>query len=358
MTTQFRILVSTADRLNSGGTTPLLFDYDIGGMISGRNFQGKTVGCAVEWCDPIRYSPNADYTTPNANNGKGLLLELMNLTQANTWTTWGDNSSRALCYLQNWVESGYNGIQQTVPYVRRQTMGAVFNGDVVNNGVLRFRVSAFDGTDVLPADTGNNVEDFSFSIVFWELEQTLGGEPTYPWYRAWFNTANRLSGTVQKAVLQVDLKTNASWSLGRNRGEKWMCAVDFASTLKHDNATLSPGLSIRCQEFRRNDNYNTVFYEMLRSYRTAEEKYYGNKLSIHPLCSDHIGFVMDESPDRLTTVTLEVVDSVTGTAPDTPANLEDYVISIVFWPIQAKDKDEDDVLRPVEGLGEVVRVIR
>ena len=331
MTSLFRILVNSEDRTSGDRTA---FRYDIGGLISGRQFRGKQVACAVEWCDPVRYSPNADYTTTNANNGKGLLLELMNLPQPNTWTTWSGGQSRALCYLQNWVESGYNGVQQTLPYVRKQTMGAVYAEDVINQGFLEFRLSVFDGTNVAPADSGNNIEAYSFSVVFWEAKDTVPPEPTYPWYRAWFNTADRDSGTTQKAVMKFGLNTSSSWALGRGRGEKWMCAIDFTSGIKHDNATLSPGLSIRCREFRQAHPYDKGFYEMLRSYRTAEEKFYGYKLSIHPLCSDHIGYIMDDSPDAISYVTLEVVDSTTGLAPDTPANLEDYIVSIVFWPVK------------------------
>lgn len=325
----YRALINTEDRLSGWRGD---FEYDLGGFISGRDFRGKQIGCAVEWCDPIAYSPNADYTTINANNGKGLILELMTFPQPNCWQSWSGDC-RALCLLQNYVESGYNGVQQDNPYIRTKSMAVTYNGDVLNTGIFRFRVSMFDGTNVAPTDSGNNMEAYTFSLVFWEIGDTVGYGPSFPFYRAWLNTADKLSGTVQDCVMQFDLRMNSSWSLGRRRKERWMCAVDFCTAVKHDNATLSSGLKLVCKDFRRQDNYSDAFHQFLRSYKTEEEKFYGYRYSIKPLCTDHIGFTMDESPESVERLRLQIVDAVTNAAPDTPTNLEDYIVSIVFWRV-------------------------
>ena len=337
---QIRVEVNSANRLD-GATYDFRFEID---APSFRHFRGKQVGCAVEYCHPIRFSPTeTDYSVKVATNGKGVFLDLMTFPQSNSWQTWSDHSiatpahgetNHTLCFLQTWVESGYHGRHQAPCYVRKDTMAALFTGDqITSTNILRFKLYYFDGTDVTAIDGGDNIEDFTFSLLFWEYDETAGKAPTYPFYRAWLSTADKLSGTAQDCVVPFNLKTNTAWSSTRRDKQKWMVAVDWHSTVKYDNATLVPGLKLLIDSLRSPENYSTSFYPLMRSFWSEEDKYYGIRLSQHPLARDHLGWRLDEGPDLITQLRLQILDASTGAAPGMPSDVEDYIVSLVFWQV-------------------------
>jgi hypothetical protein len=97
------------------------------------------------------------------------------------------------------------GLSADAPYLRKETMGAIVQGEWFRQtGTLRIRVF-WDGDDVdasvrpcLPVGPGADGADFSFSLVFWQAsglgpEETLS--PTYDFFKVFFRSAGRFTGS-------------------------------------------------------------------------------------------------------------------------------------------------------------------
>ena len=327
-----RVLVSSEARLDGDRTH---FRFGVDGDVA-HAFAGRQVRAAVEWCDAVRCSEaGSDYSVISSAHGPALLLECLSATQANTWCSWSGAPARALCLLQNYLGSGVYGLAQDAGRVRRDTMGVVAPGNLLDAfGPLEFRLSMFDGTTVRPVDTGASVEPWSFSLALWTVEDPAPGPmpaPAFPWYRAWLSTADRVAGTTQDSYLPFRLTTSScavssGWSAGT-----WMAAVDAWSPVKHDSATLSPGLKLVLTGLIKNETYSDAFLPLHRSHRAGEEKQFGLRLSVKPLSADTVGHLVVSDPDALSGVRVQLLDTTTGAAPADPALISDFVFSVVVW---------------------------
>eukprot|EP00873_Tetraselmis_striata_P013269 jgi/Tetstr1/433533/TSEL_022801.t1 len=330
MTAFRRILVSTEDRLDGDRTR---FRVSLDGDVA-HDFLGKQVRLAVEWIDAVRCSEvSGDYSTISAGHGAALLLECMSATQGNTWQSWDGSASRTLCLLQNYLNSGVYGVCQDTGRVRRDTMGAICPGDILDShGPMEFRLSHFVNGAVRPVASGANVEPYSFSLVFWTPEEErVPAGISAPFYRAWLSSADRTAGTVQDAYLSLKLTTSSN-AISRSGGT-WMCVADFWTPVKHNSASLSPGLKLVLRGLVRTETYSDAFLHLGRSYRAGEAEYFGQRLSIKAASSDVIGHNTVTDPDAVSGVRATILDSTTGQAPADPDQLSEYLISIVVFRV-------------------------
>jgi hypothetical protein len=329
-----RVHVSTEDRLDGDRTR---FRLSLDGDVA-HEFLGKPVRVAVEWCDAIRCSEvSSDYSTISSAHGSALLLECMSFSQANTWCSWNGSASRTLCLLQNYLGSGVYGIQQDGGRVRRESMGAITSGQILDaHGPMEFRLSMFDGATVRPVASDADVEAYSFSLLFWTPdEESVPSGLAFPWYRVWLSSADRTAGTVQDAYLPFRLTTSSN--AVSQTGGTWMAACDYWSPVHHETASLSSGLTLELRGLVRTATYSTEFLHLGRSYRTGEEKWFGQRLSIKGLSTDHLGQECVTDPDSISGVRARVLDSTTGAAPADPDQLGEYVFSVVVWHTPAHE---------------------
>eukprot|EP00873_Tetraselmis_striata_P000206 jgi/Tetstr1/420470/TSEL_011583.t1 len=323
-----RVLVSTEDRLEGDRTR---FSVPLDGDVA-HEFLGKQVRVAVEWCDAIRCSEvSGDYSVISPGHGPALLLECMSFSQTNTWCSYNGSASRTLCLLQNYLGSGLYGIQQDSGRVRRDTMGAICTGDVLDaHGPMEFRLSMFDGATVRPVASGASVEPYSFSLVFWAPDaEPVPSGLAFPFYRALIASSDRTSGTAQEYVVPFRLTTSSN--AVSQSGGRWMAAVDAWSPLSHETASLSSGLKLAVSGLIKNHTYSDEFLHLGRSYRAGEAKWFGQRLSTKSLCGDHIGHEVATDPDAINELRVRVLDSATGQAPADPAALGEFVFSVVVW---------------------------
>ncbi len=95
------------------------------------------------------------------------------LTHHNTCESLTSAPSNTICILLGYAGFGYYGCSADAPYCRKKTLGAIIQGDRLNQpGILRFRVVR-DGDDndpivrpCLTVGAGADGGDFSFSMVF------------------------------------------------------------------------------------------------------------------------------------------------------------------------------------------------
>eukprot|EP00873_Tetraselmis_striata_P034696 jgi/Tetstr1/454960/TSEL_041821.t1 len=283
------------DRLDGDRTR---FRVSLDGDVA-HEFLGKPVRMAVEWCDAVRWSEvSGDYSTISAGHGAALRLECMSATQGNTWQSWDGLASRTLCLLQNYLNSGVYGVCQDSGRVRRDTMGAITSGQILDaHGPMEFRLSHFVNGAVRPVAFGANVEPYSFSLVFWTPEERVPAGISAPLYRAWLSSADRTAGTVQDGFLPFRLTTSSN-AISQSGG-RWMAACDYWSPVRHDSASLSSGLTLELRGLVRTSTYIAEFLHLGRSYRTGEEQYFGQRLSIKGLSADTIGKDCVTDPDAI-----------------------------------------------------------
>eukprot|EP00873_Tetraselmis_striata_P009951 jgi/Tetstr1/430215/TSEL_020044.t1 len=272
-----RVHVSIEDRLDGDRTR---FRLSLDGDVA-HEFLGKPLRVAVEWCDAIRCNEvSIDYSTISSGHGPALLLECMSATQGNTWCSWNGSASRTLCMLQNDLGSGVYGIQQDGGRVRRESMGAITSGQIMDaHGPMELRLSIFTGST-----------------------------DAYLPFR-WTTNSNAVSQT----------------------GGAWMAACDYWSSVNHETASLSSGLTLELRGLVRMSTYNTEFLHLGRSYRTGEENWFSQRLSIKGMSTDALGQKCVTDPDSISGVRVRVLDSTTGQAPADPDQLGEFVFSVVVW---------------------------
>lgn len=326
-----RILVNTEGRLDGDRTQ---FRFGVDGDVC-HPFLGKQVRMAVEWCDAVRCSEvSADYSTISSGHGPALLLECLSTGQANTWCSWNGSTSRTLCLLQNYLESGVYGLQQDNGRVRRDTMGVITTGDILDaHGPLEFRLSMYTGSTVRPVDSGANVEAYSFSLVLWCPDEptNIPSGLAFPFFRAFIASSDRTSGTVQDYYVPFRLTTSSN--AVSQSGGRWMAAIDAWSPVKHDSASLSSGLKLAVTGLIKNETYSNEFLRLGRSYRTGEERFFGQRLSIKPLSSDVIGHECVTDPDAINELRIRLLDTTTGQAPADPSMLGEHMMSVIVWKV-------------------------
>ncbi len=94
---------------------------------------------AVEWCDVIRYSEESPTYASNSLHPSSLTCPA--LTQHTIWQSWNGTPSSTICVLPGYVSTGLYGLSGDQPYVRKKAMGAIIQGDRLNQaGSLRFQV--------------------------------------------------------------------------------------------------------------------------------------------------------------------------------------------------------------------------
>ena len=135
--------------------------------------KGNTLMAAVEWCDVVRYSEVILTFASNNLNPSALFLTCSALTQHNTWESWSGTPYSAMWGLPGYAGIEFYGLSADAPYLRKKTMGAIIQGDRLNQaGTLRFRVMR-NGDDndpsvrpYLPVGPDAPGADFSFSFEF------------------------------------------------------------------------------------------------------------------------------------------------------------------------------------------------
>ncbi len=121
MSSVYRILVDSS-KMQTGH----IFDFavDISRISTSMDFRSKSLMCAVEWCDIVRYNEGfgSDYTAVNLHT-RCLLLTCPSLRQTNTYETWSVCSGSTLCMLQSCMGYGIFGMFADQPYISQKTLG-------------------------------------------------------------------------------------------------------------------------------------------------------------------------------------------------------------------------------------------
>ncbi len=86
----------------------------------------------MEWCDVIRYSEESPTFASNSLHPSALFQTFPALTQHNTWQSLNGTPSSTTCVLPGYVSTGIYGISGDHPYVRKKAMGAIVQGDRLN----------------------------------------------------------------------------------------------------------------------------------------------------------------------------------------------------------------------------------
>ncbi len=169
----YRIAVDSAAR-QSGHEFD--FEWGLSGFISACDLKGRTWVCAVEWWDVLRYFEESLTFATNSIHPSALFLTCPALTQQNIWQSWNGTSSSTICVLPGYVSTGFYDLSGDQPYVRKKAMGAIVQGDRLNQaGSLRFRdLRDGDGDDFamwpcLPVGPAVCGADFRFNMVFWQV---------------------------------------------------------------------------------------------------------------------------------------------------------------------------------------------
>ena len=124
-----RLRVDSASR-QSGH--PFDFVFHTRNLYTSSDFVGTTFMSCVEWNTPVRYSEVTSSFGQNAAHPKTLFLTCLDLAQPYTWDSWSKVVSSTFCPLPGLVGTGFYGLGQDAPYVRRQMMGCVLQGDRLN----------------------------------------------------------------------------------------------------------------------------------------------------------------------------------------------------------------------------------
>jgi hypothetical protein len=327
----YRIPVDSAGR-QSGHQYD--FVWDLSGFSSARDLKGKTWMAAVEWCDVIRYSEESPTFASNSLQPSALFLTCPALTQHNTWESWSGTPSSTICVLPGYAGTGFYGLSADAPYLRKKAMGAIVQGDRLNQaGSLRFRVMR-EGDDndpavrpCLPVGAGADGADFSFSLVFWQVSGLKPEEPlslTYDFFKVYLRSADRLTGTVADCLIPIRLSTGGSMLSGT-----WQIAAEPCGPVYH--AGVARGLVLVSDTFRDANSGGAPLAHFSKSYRLEEDDFYGIRLSTKPLARDQIGHPITRPPDNLGVVHLAVRDA-NGLAPLVGA-LSDWTVILYFYRI-------------------------
>ena len=305
------------------------FAWDISNYSTLKDFSGKTVHFALEWLTPIAASEiNNDYAF-DANHPWGLILELTNIPQFNTYTSWSRNTSSVLAVLPGYVGTGYYGVQQDTPYLQTTALGGLTRGDdLARKGELEFRLrSTGDLLDpAVRTFQPTSIKDYSFSVVFWTVDPERPLVP-YDHFHLWVSTADRRSGTPDDAIIPVDMTT-----FSMHEGA-WNLAVSYISPVYHNvlPADVKQGMILDSPTFQSAfSNRNAIAY-LNRTHVAGEEKYYGRRLSVHPVNSDTVGVPLRNAVDSLGEIRLRLVDPITYERADNGNQVKDYVACLTIY---------------------------
>ena len=325
----YRILVDSSQRL-IGNTYD--FQYDVSRVTTSRDMIGKTWMMGVEWCDPVKYSEYTPTFDKNESHPSCLLLTCTTFGQHNTYDSFTGNISSTLALCQSYCSQGVYGISADTPYLRTKHLGCILQGDRLNQaGTIRFSVKQFDEGLVTPCQQPNGAsifgEEFSFSLVFWEVPAPKPEVPISPYYdffKLYLSSADRSSGTVDDCLIPVGLSTNGSMNTGR-----WFLAMESCSLISHNipPADMSRGLSVLSDTFRDPRNSGGAIGHLGRSYRESEDGFYGLRLTTKPVSRDTVGYPVYKSLDSLSHIHLRLK----GSDPFTATNLSEFQICLCFY---------------------------
>lgn len=326
----YRVLVDTRKRLTGH---PFAFDYAITGTVTARDFHGKCWMACVEWCDVVSYSDvgRQDFGQDD-DHPHALLLTCPSLRQHNSWESWSGTAGSTLAALQSYAGYGRYGLSADLPYVRRQSLGCFMQGDRLNqSGVLSFTVlqSAAEGLEPCfePDDIVFFGDDYSFSLVFWEVPQPQPERPVSPYYdfyKVWLSSLDRVPGsTPAEAEIPFRFSTSGSMSLGQ-----WQMGVESCSPVK---AAIDSGLVIVSETFRHTSNPSNVVGHLQRNRRADEEGYFGVRLTNKPLARDNVGVPVSASLDGVATVRISFRDAVTLERLPDGAMVSEWLVCLTFW---------------------------
>ena len=149
------------------------------------------------------------------------------------------------------------------------------------------------------------MRDWSTSLVFGTVDPERPLTP-YDYFHIWLSRSDRSSGTVANCTTPVDLTT---LSMHSKRDGAWNAAASFISPIFHNVntlANLASGLALMCDDFRSSRSNQPVLCFLNRRHVLGEERYYGRRLSIHPVNSDTIGVPLRDSIDNLASLRLRL----------------------------------------------------
>ena len=330
----YRILVRSSKRL-SGHEYDFL--YDASPVTTARDFVGTTWMCAVEWCDAVEYSEYESDFSRNEFHPSCLLLQCPTLLQANAWESWTAKSGTTLALLQSYASTGVYGITADLPYVRRDTLGVVVQGDLLNQlGHFHFVVQQGPGYDnggvVSPCLEPTGLVfggDFSFSLVFWRIdvspERPMGD---YDVYKLWLCSSDRVAGgTPGDCIIPIRAR-----SRGMQTG-RWEVAVEAWSQLRHDTLDLADSWSLVSRDFVDANSNSQVLASFPRTRVVGATTEFGLRLSTKPPTRDTVGIPVRTPIDALQTVHLALRDSVSGEALEDPGLVGEWMAVLVFYKV-------------------------
>ncbi len=101
MSSVYRILVDSIKRQTGH---MFYFPADASRVTTNTDFISKSLMCAIEWCDIVRYSEgfSSNYTAGDLHP-RCLLLTCPSLRQNNTYESWSACSGFTLCMLQSYM---------------------------------------------------------------------------------------------------------------------------------------------------------------------------------------------------------------------------------------------------------------
>lgn len=336
MSSVYRILIDSSKR-QSGH--PFDFVFDVSRITTSRDFIGKSFMMAIEWCDSIKYSEHNDDFSASPYHPRVALLTCPSLKQHNTYESWTGDASSTLALLQSYKGTGFYGISADQPYISRNAYGCYIQGDRLNQaGTLSFKVLLDYGNSVETAEEPFADEiwgdDFTFSLVFWEVEKPIPERPISPYYDFYklvLRSDNRISGTPGDCHIPLFFSSSGSMGVG-----KWQLAVEAVSLVMHEVVfDLQPkGIAIVSDSFRDSYGHRVIGFLPKSDGSEATFGWYGQKLTIKPVTRDTVGVNVQNSLDGLSTIHIGFRDIDKLVELTNPENIDEWTMILTFYRVE------------------------
>jgi hypothetical protein len=276
--------------------------------------------------------------TKSTSNPLALYLTCPSVPQMNSYQSPDKDKSRTLATLQSSGTTGRYGQSADTPYLRTRSLSTLVHSDCLKQtSVLHFRMMR-EGDD---ANTGfrpclqpNSATvwgyDYSFGLVFWELEHKLPRTPTvtFDFYKVFLRSVDRSQGTAADCRIPVSMTTHGSMAAGR-----WFVGIDSISTVTHPvmvPADMSAGILVTSQTFNPGADNNRILGYLGRTFRTAEDTF-GLRLTTKPLARDHVGFELkSDALDDIADIHI-AFRKQDGSALTSANLLRDWALTLVFY---------------------------
>lgn len=291
-----RIVVSSAGRSRGTGSS---FAFDIQKHLN--LFAGKTVRFALEWTTPVQSSDAGD------GFPLSVLLVCSSFTQINQQKTFENNNDSVLALLQGYEGTGVYGHTADTPYVQTTACGGLCLGDqlaTLSELEFRFLSTPSQAGDAVAAWAPAQIDDFEFSLVFWEEEEGPEQRLDPPFFHLWLSTgeADVIGGS---GVYSIPFRFPA---LAREL-EEWQMAVSYCSPVDVPSS-VPVGLVLTTDMIRSDaDNRRRVLAFLPGDMTT---NLFGVKKTVKPVCQDTVGVPMRQLPlDTRAYFNVELRDAVT-----------------------------------------------